>query len=279
MQEYLKETLKLLDSQIPFVFVILVEDSGSTPQDTGSRMLVTSMGRHWGTIGGGRVEVKAIEEAQNLLCESSPLPQTRLHHWNLNKDVGMTCGGSVSIFFERSPVLGWTIALYGAGHIGQVLVRLLLNLECNIICLESRKEWLDRLPDHQTLRKRLEPDLPATVESISKQTFVLLMTPGHTTDRPILKRFLERGGQSFLGVIGSRAKAATLRKEMSSEGFSPSQLSSFCCPLGLSLGSNHPYEIAISITAQLLHERDRLFGILHQRNPLPTCQDTTLEGT
>ena len=269
MREVLKHTQELLDSGTPFVAVTLVDAKGSTPQDPGSRMLVTESGRQWGTIGGGRVEAKTLAEAAEFLSESNPTHQTRLVHWSLNKDVGMTCGGSVTLFFERHHAHPWTIAIYGAGHVAQVLIPLLLTLECRIVCLDTREEWLSQLPASPKLETRHETDLPATVGSFPETTFVLLMTQGHATDRPILQRFLERGDQAFLGVIGSRAKGATIRKELAESGLSEKQISGFCCPLGLSLGTNHPQEIAISITAQLLHERDCQFGVIHTRNSLP----------
>ena len=76
-----------------FVFVILTESLGSTPQDTGAKMLVTTAGLYTGTIGGGKVEAKAIELAQELLADGVARPQ--FVTWTLKGDVGMTCGGSV----------------------------------------------------------------------------------------------------------------------------------------------------------------------------------------
>src|SRR3954468_22026130 len=73
-----------------FVFVVLVESIGSTPQDTGAKMLVTTAGRHIGTVGGGRVEAKAIALAQEMLTKGDTSPQ--FVNWTLKTDVGMTCG-------------------------------------------------------------------------------------------------------------------------------------------------------------------------------------------
>src|SRR5688572_32286338 len=80
-----------------FVLVTLVEALGSTPQDTGAKMLVTSAGRFFGTVGGGRVEAKAEEVARELLASASPRP--RFESWTLKSDVGMTCGGAVKLYF------------------------------------------------------------------------------------------------------------------------------------------------------------------------------------
>ena len=60
---------ELSDSGLPFVLVTLVEVTGSAPQDAGAKMVVTADGLAEGTVGGGRVEAKAIEEAQAMLSE------------------------------------------------------------------------------------------------------------------------------------------------------------------------------------------------------------------
>jgi xanthine dehydrogenase accessory factor len=84
------------------------------------------------------------------------------------------------------------------------------------------------------------------------------MTRGHTTDRPILERALRDRNFPFLGVIGSDAKAAVLRRELIAAGLPAERAAAFHCPVGLDFGSNHPHEIALSIAAQLLQERDRV---------------------
>ena len=81
-----------------FVLVILTESLGTTPQDTGAKMLVTAAGLHTGTVGGGKVEAKAIALAQEMLADATGAP--RFVNWALKTDVGMTCGGSVKLYFE-----------------------------------------------------------------------------------------------------------------------------------------------------------------------------------
>ena len=67
----------------------------------------------------------------------------------------------------------------------------------------------------------------------------------------------------------SAGPESTLKRELKKEGLSEEQTERLVCPLGFSLGGNHPQEIAISITAQLLFERDKLFGKIHPRNTVP----------
>jgi xanthine dehydrogenase accessory factor len=84
---------------------------------------------------------------------------------------------------------------------------------------------------------------------------------GHTTDMPILLQVLkqiETKSFPYVGVIGSAAKAARLRRDIKEAGLPESLTNSFNCPMGLPVGSNDPQEIAISIAAQLLQVRDKL---------------------
>jgi xanthine dehydrogenase accessory factor len=88
--------------------------------------------------------------------------------------------------------------------------------------------------------------------------FVVCMTMGHATDRPILEEIFRSGRRfPFLGVIGSKAKRAVLVKELKAAGILPERVDDFQCPIGLELGTNQPGEIAISVVAQLIQERDR----------------------
>ena len=244
-----------------FVLVVLVDALGSTPQDAGAKMLVTKAGRHAGTVGGGRVEAQAITLAQEMLAAMSAGGcAPRLVNWSLKADVGMTCGGSVKLYFEPHPARdeGWPIVIFGAGHIAQALLPVLLPLPCSITICDSRPEWLESLPRARNLRV-VAHDQPADlVPTLPPHAFVLCMTKGHTTDRPILQRALLERDFPFLGVIGSEAKAAILRRELIDQGVPPERAATFHCPIGLEFGTNHPHEIALSIAAQLLTERDRL---------------------
>ena len=269
MENHLKKMQALLEEGTSFVSATLVEIKGSTPRAQGGRMLVTASGLNSGTIGGGLVEAKALEFAQDLLAETNPAEQTKFVEWNLNRDAGMSCGGSVKLFFERFHANPWEIIIFGAGHVAQALIPLLLTLECKLTCLDTRNEWLSKLPETPKLKKLCVESLPESVEETSKKAFVLIMTQGHRSDFYVAQRFLARKELPFLGVIGSRSKAATLKRELKKEGLSEEQTKRLVCPIGFSLGGNHPQEIAISITAQLLYERDKLFGKTHLRNPVP----------
>lgn len=244
----------LVESGEPFVSVTVVDTLGSTPQDRGAKMLVTAAGRQHGTVGGGKIEARAIQEARAMLADDSA-PKTRFFQWSLEKDIGMTCGGIVRVYFEVFNVARWNIVVFGAGHCAAALIETLEKLDCRITCIDPRSEWLDHLPDSPKLRRVRTDDMPAEVAKIPDGAYVLLMTMGHTTDRPILIEILRTRTFPYLGVIGSNAKAKRLRQDVLDAGLPEEMTKAFLCPVGLEVGSSHPHEIAISVAAQLLQIR------------------------
>jgi xanthine/CO dehydrogenase XdhC/CoxF family maturation factor len=139
--------------------------------------------------------------------------------------------------------------------IANALTRLLVGLDCRITCYDTRREWLDRLPESPRLTPVLSHDLPGEVADLPDQASVLLMTMGHATDSPILAEILRARSFPYLGVIGSASKARRLRKDLEEAGIPAEARHAFHCPIGLPLGNNHPLEISISIAAQLLQVR------------------------
>jgi xanthine dehydrogenase accessory factor len=321
----------LLNSTTPFVMVTVVDTTGSVPQDAGSKMLVTENGLYAGTVGGGKVEARAIKEAVSLLqsCQVARVsrgsigsgsehdgseqdnslsesgnegialddtdlsddsaqdglivnrgqgsanssssngrrhnpPSTRFFSWSLSKDIGMTCGGAVRLFMEAFNLSPWRIIIFGAGHLASALIGILKKMDCQIVCYDTRADWIAKLPESKNLRKMLVESLPEQVKDIRAGDSVCLMSMGHSTDMPILLEILNKnleGSLAYLGVIGSAAKAARLRQDVIEAGLTENKCHSFACPMGLPIGTNHPQEIAISISAQLLQIRDKCLSL------------------
>jgi xanthine dehydrogenase accessory factor len=259
-----EQLLELQRRETGVVLVVLADALGSTPQESGAKMLVTAAGLLAGTVGGGKVEAKAIEVALELLASGTNA--TRFVNWTLKGDVGMTCGGSVKLYFEPYPAGGagaaWPLWIFGAGHVVQALVPVLAPLDCQLTVVDPRRDWLDRLPRAANARY-VQHDHPAElVPSMPDRAFLLCLTKGHASDRPVLQRALAERAFPFVGVIGSDAKAKVLRREMIAGGLPAKRASQFHCPVGLPFGNNDPREIALSIAAQLLTERDRLKTVL-----------------
>ncbi len=254
--EHFSKVQELLDGHQAFVVVTMVGVRGYAPQDPGAKAIVTASGLSHGTVGGGKIEARAILHAQTFLkTESGELSE--MITWNLQRDIGMSCGGEVTLFFEVFPAVhAWTIAVFGAGHVAQATVRLLLTLDCQVICLDTRREWLDRLPEHRALTKVLSEDLPKEVATLPHDCFSVVMTQGHQTDLPVLIEIMKTRDAPYVGVLGSSVKSKVLRKDLREAGVSEEKVFALRCPMGLKFGKNDPSEIAVSIAAELLQTRD-----------------------
>ena len=237
------------------ILVTILEVRGSVPGTLGAKALICDEGLVTGTLGGGRVEAMAISKAQELLRARGAVCED--HSWNLQRDVGMTCGGEMRLLFESlSPRTSWHIVIFGAGHVAQALVAVLGRLACEVEIVDTRAEWLQRLAIRGNIRTHLVGDYTEGVFLVTPKSYVLSLTKGHAFDGPVLREVLRLHPEiPYLGVIGSASKRAVLARELRENGIDEALIDSIACPVGLPIGSNDPEEIAISIAAQLLERR------------------------
>lgn len=241
-----------------FVVITLIAGRGHIPQDPGAKAIVTRAGLVFGTVGGGKVEAKALLHAQTLLSGTNTVPLTVV--WNLQRDIGMTCGGEVTYLFETHRAHSWRVRIFGAGHVAQALVRALSQLPVSVTCIDPRTEWMERLPQAQANLEIIQTESPAKwiEDNIHDAAeFFVVMTQGHSTDVPILEALFKKFDQPrYIGVIGSETKGIRIKSELDQRGVSKDSLRELRVPIGLPIGTNHPAEIAISIVAELLQVRD-----------------------
>ena len=156
--------------------------------------------------------------------------------------------------FRPDPV--WQVVVFGAGHISQRLCRFLTELDCRVICVDTRPEWLERLPRSDKLERRLVNAYSDGVEAVTPGAFVFVLTMGHSTDLPVLEALSQsRVKTAFIGVVGSDSKAATMRRALRERGLSDEFIGHIHCPVGEKIGNNTPAEIAVSMLAQLIRIR------------------------
>lgn len=239
----------------PFVAITLVSSRGHAPHDPGAKAVVAAAGLQGGTIGGGRVEARAILHAVELLTRASATPP-ELVTWNLQRDIGMTCGGEVTYLFEVQRRDHWQVVLFGAGHVSQALVRALLPLELQLTCVDPRADWIAKLPTSPRLTARMLAAPESWVEQTDGSEFFVVITQGHATDLPVLEAIFKRHPTPrYVGVIGSEPKGTKLRSELRARGVSEASLELLRIPIGLPIGTNQPAEIAVSIVAELIQVR------------------------
>lgn len=257
---------ELLHEKGNFVLVAVVSAKGHVPQEIGAKMLVTNSGIDFGTIGGGKVEARAIQLALELLQNSNQ--RFHLVNWNLQTDLGMSCGGEMGILFEVYNQPKWNVVVFGAGHVAQALVRLLLEMSVSVTCVDTRVEWLDRLPRSALLKPKCVEKYEDGVAEIQEMSFCVVVTQGHSTDFPVLKSILNlEAPPVYIGAIGSKIKAKRLKQELGAL-FSKDTVGKLNCPIGLELGPTHNCtEIAVSIAAEIIQRRNRIAQLnLNEQN-------------
>jgi xanthine dehydrogenase accessory factor len=149
---------------------------------------------------------------------------------------------------QRTPL--W---IFGAGHVGQALVRLLAELALfEIRWIDSRPEILPAsLPEGVSTQACAAP--AALLAEARPHTSYIVMTHDHALDFELCRAILERGDAAWLGLIGSVSKAARFRSRLARAGVAPERLAGLTCPIGVpGLSSKLPAAIAIAIAAQLL---------------------------
>ncbi len=240
----------------PFCVATIVDARGSIPQIVGATAIFTTDGLVHGTVGGGTLEEVCRQTALELLDRGSTV-KTHFRRCNLQLDLGMTCGGWVALYFEAyRRELDWNIAICGAGHIAQVLCRFLIELECHVVCVDTREEWLNRLPRSGKLNVCHVKDYCDGLDRIVSGADVILMTMGHQFDLRIVRAIHDRQLQiAHLGVIGSTAKSKLLREQLNEHGIPREFIDKIICPIGEKIGNNTPAEIAVGIVSQFLKLR------------------------
>ncbi len=251
------------------VLMTVLDTRGSSPRDVGTKMVV-SKHEIFDTIGGGALEHQSIEIAHELLSHNQQVQHTET--FNLSKDLKQCCGGVVSVFFEVFPATNFVLNIFGAGHIGQALTKVLADIDCKVNLFDSRAEMLQQSYSKNIQTHHLiEPEI--SVETCLPNSYFLVMTHDHALDQQLCESILARGDSVYCGVIGSRTKSIKFRQRLLKKGFSQDEFSRLTCPMGLSdLKTKKPMEIAVSVVAELLMLRDK-----QQQNSL--IVDTENEDT
>ena len=254
-------------AQEPAVLVTVQAARGSVPREAGAWMAVLA-GDVLGTIGGGRLELDAIQHARQCLphAPGDSAPQRILYR--LGPSLGQCCGGEVQLQYERVasadvPALRERLAprraplaLFGGGHVGRALVHVLSPLPWQLTWIDSRDEIFPaQLPDNVAC-EHSDP-VQAAVPGLATGSQVLIMSFSHAEDLDIVAACLTRqrahNDLPYVGLIGSKTKWASFRSRLRDRGFSDAELDKVTCPIGLpGIADKRPEAIAVSVAAQLL---------------------------
>ena len=244
------------------VVIEVATTAGSVPREAGTRMLVSAT-RAIGTIGGGHLELLAIANARTLLARVPGFAPVE-RHYPLGPALGQCCGGAVTLRFARldhAIAQSWPAAaprfllqLYGAGHVGRAIVRLLAGIPCQVQWIDERE---DEFPADQPLPSHVEKvcvePVEAEVDAAPANACYLVLTHRHDLDLRIAEAILRRGDFRYLGLIGSRTKRARFLHRYEERGIPADTLARMTCPIGVpGIAGKEPEVIAVAVVAQLL---------------------------
>jgi xanthine dehydrogenase accessory factor len=269
--QWLAAVEHLRSQREPGVLVTLAVVRGHSPRAAGAKMVVGRDGT-WGSIGGGNLEATAVDRARELLAHPETGPSMFVA--DLSDKVPVIhgvqcCGGEVTVLLEPLAVRP-SVAIFGMGHVGLELARILARHDLDLHLVDSRPEQLTdqalgALADADArVHRHHVPVLPELVlAELPAGTHVLMMTHDHAEDAALCDAALRTGHLGSIGLIGSRAKWARFRQKLANEGHDPSAIARITTPIGLpELQGKDPATIALGVAASLLQLFEREAALL-----------------
>lgn len=246
------------------VLVTVTEVKGHAPREAGAKMVVSET-RTWGSVGGGNLEAVAVDRARALI---DTMMTGRVLPTSFTSDLSdkapaehgvQCCGGRVTVLLEPLAVRP-AVAIFGVGHVGMELARILARHDLDLHLVDSRAEQLDpaaltQLGDAVAgIHVHHEGVLPELVLSrLPSGTHVMVMTHDHAEDIALIDAALRATHLGPIGLIGSSAKWGRFRRTLLADGHAPAVVDRIVTPIGLpSLPGKEPAVIAVGVAAALL---------------------------
>lgn len=150
-----------------------------------------------------------------------------------------------------------TLHIIGGGHVGVAVAELFVKLGFYVIVYDNRT-GLNTLENNQFAHQKLVVDYNSIGDYVPQEstTYVAIMTTKYTDDKIVLSKLI-RNKYAFIGVLGSAAKLKVMWEVLLKEGFTQQELNSVYAPIGLSIKSETPEEIAVSIAAQIIQVKNK----------------------
>jgi xanthine dehydrogenase accessory factor len=255
MEDLYRELLRLIEQGEAGALAIVTESRGSAPQVVGAKMLVAGGRVVAGTIGGGAIEHRVVSDLPDIIAAGAP----KHLGYDLEKDLGMACGGQMSVYVEPLP-RKWRLVIFGAGHIGRILTGFAKELGFHVLVVDSRAEFAnrERLPAADEIWAEPYERAIARLE-VRANDFIVIVTHGHVHDALVLEGVVQKPC-SYVGMIGSRRKVSEVLQALAAKGVPKEKLDAVHSPIGIKIGGSSPAEIAVSISAELVQVRAGIGG-------------------
>lgn len=254
MIEVYKKIIELNDKGIDFVLCTVIGAKGSTPLKESAKMIVTP-DTTYGTVGGGLTENKTITVAKELMHST----KSKKIEIELISKENTSCGGIVEIFFE--PVnQNCKLYIFGGGHVAKALVEVARDIGFNIIVVDDRKEIIDEWNVRGCTA--IHSDFLVLINNMqfNEKSFITIMTYEHSQDWEIISNCISKKW-AYLGLMGSKNKIRGIKRKLVEFGINEELINKVDMPIGLEINSLSAKEIAVSIAAKLIMEKNKLMGI------------------
>jgi xanthine dehydrogenase accessory factor len=159
-------------------------------------------------------------------------------------------------FYEEMRGVSDIVTLIGGGHVSLALSQVLSTLDMKIVVLDNRSD-LDTMAENTWADECRVVDYKAINDEVAEgpQSYVCIMTFGHQHDEQVLEALIDKHVQ-YLGMMGSPPKIESIYNNLRSRGVTEEQLAKVHAPIGVPIGSNTPAEIAVSIAAEIIREKN-----------------------
>lgn len=244
---------ELRETGKPLAIAIVIRTEGSVPRKPGAKMIVCKDGKIIGTLGGGDLENKVIQEALETIDKGTP----RISSFTLDMEKGkldMMCGGTVEIYIE--PLFpSEKLVIFGAGHITRSLAPMMKKIGFLVSVVDDSQDFLKKeyFPDIEDVHIENMEAFAGGLSSDNK-TYIVVLSRGFSRDKAVLSQLLKKQFP-YIGMIGSQRKLESMIKELQEEGIPIKAFSVIKSPVGLDIGAETPEEIAISIAGEIIAVR------------------------
>ena len=250
MENLFESILNLQKKEQPAALVIITKTKGSTPRRPGAKMIVLKDGKTIGTMGGGDLEKRVIDEAIEAINAGEP----RITSFTLDIEKGkldMMCGGELDVYID--PILPKAkLFIFGAGHITRVLAPLMQMAGFQVSVVDDSPDLLqkEKFPEIENLKltdmEQFSGDLPP-----DPNTYIIILSRGFSRDEAILCRLIQKDFR-YIGMIGSMRKITAMKENLQKQGIPKEAFTKLHAPVGLDIGAETPQEIAISVAAEII---------------------------
>ena len=252
-QRVIRELAAAVAAGRPVVLATVVATRRSVPRHAGTKMLVYPDGRLTGTVGGGEMESRVIEEARAAFGTRHPQVLDYALLEPAKGDPGV-CGGEVQIYLE--PYMPpHTVVVIGGGHVGRAVVDLADWLGYRTVVVDDRPEQLDQdeMPNADERRVGSISEVVPQLD-ITEDTAVAVVTRSVDRDAEAVPLLLQTPAR-YIGVMGSARRWAEVRRLLADAGIDDEQLSRIHAPIGIDIHAETLEEIAVSIMSEIIRAR------------------------